>query len=328
MRIGILLCASILACAAGWIFWGAGSGNKDAPLPAMEVSAPPLAEPVFADEAASVPTADSDGSASSAASQTRKIRAANEPQAAEILAALENSRDFRVVYQYLLANPDDRSGLYAKHILMMCILFRDWKNFTLPPTQSTRQDEARRTFEDRCASFTVEEASGQGIDALLKDPRIEGRYIHLQQRLRAMHESPDKERAILSEILQIGDPLLLQQMMSTILAREPDGVTLGGRRFDQPYARTAFDLAWSSAVCDVMGTGCGAQEMNVVDVCARHGLCMDSRQALNEELMRLEGAEELALYREWLPRFREAIQNRDASMFIRPAPQRTQDVQP
>lgn len=289
---------------------------------------PPLAEPVFADEAASVPTADSDGSASSATSQTHKIRAANEPQAAEILAALENSRDFRVVYERLLANPDDRSGLYAKHILFMCILFRDWKNFTLPPTQTTRQDDAQRLFEDRCASFSADEASGSGMEALLNDPRIMGRYVHLQHRLRTMHESPDKEGALLTEILDTADPLLLKEMMSTILVREPDGVTLGGRRFDQPYARTAFDLAWSSAVCDVMGTGCGAQEMNVVDVCARHGLCMDSRQALNEELMRLEGAEELALYREWLPRFREAIQNRDASMFIRPAPQRTQDVQP
>lgn len=244
------------------------------------------------------------------------------PDIAALMAELEHARDHRVVLERLLANPEERSGLYARHILFSCVLSKLHEEDLLQPSQSTRQDEARRLYQDRCASFSADELAAGSITALSKDPPVDGRFSRLLERVRetiGFPEKRDREKALIAEVLQTGDPLLLTHLTQHVIVRDRVRTTPDGSPLYQPEVLTTTSLAWSSAICEVAGAGCGPQEMNVVHVCARFGVCVDSRQALNEvNIRQLMGEEGMTLYRQLLPRFVDALRRQDVSLLMAP----------
>lgn len=315
MRKSTLLALLVMGCMAGWLLRDGQEAADEVPPMAVAYLRPDAPAP----DSAGSPAQDAGFAAPAPRQSTAGPSSPASTDIAALVAELENARDHRVVLERLLANPDERSGLYARHVLFSCVLSKIHEEDLLQPSQSTRQDEARRLYQDRCDSFSADELAAGSITALSNDPRVDGRFNRLLERLRESVGQTDDEKAVIAEVLQTGDPLLLQRMTEMIHVRDLVRTTPDGNPLYKPEMLATASLAWSSAICELAGAGCGRQEMNVVHVCARFGVCVDSRQALNElNVRQLSGEEGMALYRQLLPRFVDALRRQDVSLLMTP----------
>lgn len=240
------------------------------------------------------------------------------PVHAALWGEMEQARDWRVVFERLLANPDERSGVYAMRIVFLCARFRGLGPDDFGPSLSTRQDEARQLMTERCASFSVPELSSARIDELDRDPRIHRYFRKLSLRMGSGLDGRHA-RNLIAEVMATGDPMLLDSLGERMFLRVTDPhLQLEGTPLTQPYAPLVARHAWQAAVCRLAGQGCGSQDMGVLDACAR-GVCVDSREALLErQVEELDGAGGLlGLYHRLVPVFEGIIRNQNVDALLR-----------
>lgn len=246
-----------------------------------------------------------------------------------LMDELMDARDYRVLFESLLANPTEKSGLYAMHILARCQSLGTM-DFHATSSHSTRQDEARQRLEGVCKSFTPEEVAPARWQQLLTDPRIQGRYRDLLRSLRDDAADPVKRRQVVREILETRDPLLIAAAGSIetgliihpdpAARPAPDGTATSdkparmaviyGQQYRHPDIEKIANYAWRGAICKATGTHCGPGDYAVMLLCATSNHCMNSRvTALRQQTLQDHGPEAAALYDRMQPQLVSAIRN-------------------
>lgn len=255
-----------------------------------------------------------------------------------LMDELMQAKDYRVIFESLLANPTEKSGLYAMHVLARCHSLSGL-DFHATPSRSTQQEEARQRLDGLCRSFTPEEVSPRRWQQLVEDPRIQGRYRELQRSLQEDAADPVKRRQVVREMLESRDPLLISALGSirTGLIVQPDPDTAStkpdsaaphdsvaakgnertahkaviyGRTYRHPDIEEITNRAWRSATCKATGTSCGLGDYNVMALCATDNHCVDSREAaLRYQTLRDYGREGVAIYDRLQPQLVSAIRN-------------------
>lgn len=226
---------------------------------------------------------------------------------------MEESRDYRVLFERLIRNPTDSSGLYAANILLFCAATQQLEFKEIAKTN--QQIDAQHLMKDRCATFTSDEVSIRRLKELDSDPRLRGEYQDLYKSWRNSKTATERNDFAKSIFAKL-DPLLLEMIGPTLISSATSGIIFEGRRYAEPYAQPVFQLAWSSAVCDTTELACGLGDKYVVDACANHGNCVSTRGELMQKLAEMQfGKPGIDLYNTIQPDLVKTIRDGNVDAF-------------
>ena len=255
-----------------------------------------------------------DAGADQAAATAEKRRT----QAAENFRALQEARDYRVLFESLLAHPNDVSGFYASYILNACGEIR-WAHehdthTVLPPT-SSQQEEARQLMSARCASFAENELPWNRQPPQDRDPRLVESYLGWPKPGTGLNMpfSPEDRAQEQQAILAAQDPIVLEAYG---VPKPPEDRTrypwVPAWGSDSDSAKgTTWVRAWYSAMCEATKAPCGRGDRFVLARCAQDGYCVDSRQQLmRDEVLADEGEAEARRFDALVAGFVEAYRQR------------------
>lgn len=222
--------------------------------------------------------------------------------------------DYRVLFESLLANPTEKSGIYALHLLRTCISQRMFGMAWLPPSGSSHQDEMRQRWIARCSTFTQDELSDERLASLMQDPRITHSFDRIGNPDDLLQQpfGSETHNSIRDRVLATQDPVLLETYGPPLFVdlRAP-AVVIDGREYPQQEAVVAMITAWNSAICVATGTRCGERDHFVMQRCARQGLCADDRQStLRDATREFIGESGARLHDEMMAQFVTLIRNR------------------
>lgn len=252
------------------------------------------------------------------ADKASAVAAKRRTQAAENFRALQEARDYRVLFESLLAHPNDVSGFYASYILNACGEIR-WAHehdthTVLPPT-SSQQEEARQLMSARCASFAENELPWNRQPPLDRDPRLVESYLGwpkpgtgLNMPFSSEDRAPEQQA-----ILAVQDPIVLEAYG---VPKPPEDRTrypwVPAWGSDSDSAKgTTWVRAWYSAMCEATKAPCGRGDRFVLARCAQDGYCVDSRQQLmRDEVLADEGEAEARRFDALVAGFVEAYRQR------------------
>ncbi|WPB56896.1 hypothetical protein [Xylophilus sp. GOD-11R] len=228
---------------------------------------------------------------------------------------LEEARDYRVAFEYLLRDHTEKSGLYAMHILKLCTGYL--RAEPMEASHSSRQDGARELMAARCASFSTDELSDQSRLHAISDPRLSGGLKDLWVKFMQADANRERRLNVVHQALAANDPLLLEYIGPLVMYRgESDDFMVAGKRYSSENGQLLIN-AWNAALCEGTGTQCGARDPTVLESCARLGICVESRRELVEAQIRdYFGAEGKAIFEEVYPALVTIVKTRDAEAFL------------
>lgn len=234
----------------------------------------------------------------------------------DLAKRLQETRDYRVVFESLLRNQTPKSGLYATHILSLCSMMRT-ADFSKAPLKSTQQEQARQLMIDRCSTFVAEELSGTRKLELLKDPRTQGELRELRAAWNGSLTDVDQRNALLAKILAHRDQVLLEYVGPTLFIKDESGaLKFRGSTYSEPNAEQIFRNAWMAAVCEGTDTECGKGDPMVLEFCANSGTCLSSRREFMAQIVSDQfGAEGVVLFNAVYPQMVGAIKAGNVSAF-------------
>ncbi|QHJ00536.1 hypothetical protein GT347_22695 [Xylophilus rhododendri] len=231
------------------------------------------------------------------------------------------SRDWRTVFEKSMRRGAEGGGTYALHILIQCQAMREQvAEFSTRAASSQAQETARQIYTSRCASFSSDELSIENTLRTSKDPRLQNSPLDAHyEEWNFIGENKRETHNIAERYLSEADPLSLEKLGKVFFKPSTSNVTFGGRVYEEPHANAIFDLAWRAAICDGTGLPCsGPLDPYVMDHCAVHGICAESREENIGQVVRQEYGESAEkLYREIRPQLADVIRRKDADALLR-----------
>lgn len=229
---------------------------------------------------------------------------------------LENSKDYRVLFESLLNDKSDYSGSYASHILKTCARIR--RITFSEPSNSTRQDVARQLMADRCSTFTDDEISDMRRKTLLESPIMKNRVEEIRNSWFTSGLDIEKKKSALKSIIELNDPLLLEYVGPTVLYRHELGkFAFAGEEYDLQYSQLISNI-FNAAICEATSTPCGPINQMVVEACALNATCASSRlELVQAQSKEYYGDEGLSIFKKLYPQMVQALKNNDVSTFLK-----------
>lgn len=223
------------------------------------------------------------------------------PHELEVIATeFRRSRNLRALVQKLKNSAAPGSVFYARSAIAECALFRSGFPSSLEANTVVKHQtdeghalnlarEAAFSFlRDRCLSFQgfdlfAEEQTLLKSDSV-KNDAIFALYTRLNKNFKPESAKQELE-ALVADVIHSKNPDLIRSLTTKMAKNEPPVSFLSGNLLD---ATEAYQYAWRLAACEV-GSGCGADEIDLKLNCYLMSICEKSVQALVEREIERDG---------------------------------------
>ncbi|QHI96838.1 hypothetical protein GT347_01825 [Xylophilus rhododendri] len=256
------------------------------------------------------------------------------PISAELLQSYNSGGNMRPFLMFALQHPEQGGFQYATKVMRECEslrlatdIFANTATSYSPeedPSKFLQRSKSLDQLRTRCSDLLPSETSNIRADELYREGQIRDPLIkagrHYQTAFTGYLGNPAQSADLnhaAADILKTGDPLLWEELGLRLALGKKDGkngFNLAGNFYDL-NADTDIGMALYLLPCSA-GLRCDSQEFDVVQRCALHGECDDSRFQHVENMLRASpGA-----YQRVMAAFdtmRTAIQAGDFSIFDR-----------